>query len=272
MGTGDITIVFDTGYGDCFTSSDGAQCDDIWNGVQDEVAKYTHTIAYERSGMGKSEDTQNYPNELTDDEKTAALNGGVVKYNADDFDGRYKTARDKAINLHNLLKSSNADAPYIFVIHSISSFTMIEYAKLYPQEIAGIVIIDGTTLHNFEFYNKYFSSLGVSCLEALNDMCSDPADGSVSEILISTQQAKNDVEALRNIPIHYLESSGIDGDEVIHEMHDKDVDDLLSHTNYSTKTIVNNSSHYVHHDQKELVVNKILDMKNECEDRIKNNK
>ena len=241
MGTGDITIVFDTGYGDCFTSSDGAQCDDIWNGVQDEVAKYTHTIAYERAGMGKSENTGNYPNELTDDEKTAALNGGVVKYNADDFDGRYKTARDKAINLHNLLKSSNADAPYIFVIHSISSFTMIEYAKLYPQEIAGIVMIDGTTLHNFEIYNKYLSSLGANFLDALNGMCSDPADGSASEILISTQQAK-------------------------------DVDDLLSHTNYSTKTIVNNSSHYVHHDQKELVVNKILDMKNECEDRIKNNK
>jgi len=46
--------------------------------------------------------------------------------------------------LHQLLIDSGQKAPYILVGHSIASLEVLRFAQLYPDEVKGVVLIDGS--------------------------------------------------------------------------------------------------------------------------------
>lgn len=48
-----------------------------------------------------------------------------------------------AKELHELLSKSGESGPYILLAHSMGSLELINYAMLYPNEVAGVVLIDG---------------------------------------------------------------------------------------------------------------------------------
>lgn len=48
-----------------------------------------------------------------------------------------------AKELHVLLSKSGESGPYILLAHSMGSLELINYAMLYPNEVAGVVLIDG---------------------------------------------------------------------------------------------------------------------------------
>lgn len=48
-----------------------------------------------------------------------------------------------AKDLHELFTKSGESGPYILLAHSMGSLELINYAMLYPNEVAGIVLIDG---------------------------------------------------------------------------------------------------------------------------------
>lgn len=47
--------------------------------------------------------------------------------------------------IHTVLKASHYDSPIIFVAHSMGSLEALRYAQLYPEEVAGVVLIDGAS-------------------------------------------------------------------------------------------------------------------------------
>lgn len=47
--------------------------------------------------------------------------------------------------IHTLLEESELTKPFIYVAHGMGSFEALRYAQLYPEDVAGIVLIDGTS-------------------------------------------------------------------------------------------------------------------------------
>jgi pimeloyl-ACP methyl ester carboxylesterase len=57
-----------------------------------------------------------------------------------------RTAREFAKELHTLLANANEPGPFVLVGHSLAGYTMRVYAHDYPEEVAGLVLIDPQNL------------------------------------------------------------------------------------------------------------------------------
>ena len=106
-GNGSPTIVLDAGLGDDAV---------IWSGVQPALAKTTRVCAYDRAGFGWSET-------------------GPTPRDADHI----------AAELHGLLRQARIDLPIVLMGHSIAGIYMRAYAQHYPEDLAGMVFVDGST-------------------------------------------------------------------------------------------------------------------------------
>jgi pimeloyl-ACP methyl ester carboxylesterase len=112
VGEGSPTVVLETLSGG--TSS-------YWGWVQPEVAKKTRVCVYDRAGRGWSEpDPQ--PQSLA------------------------RTVR----NLHTLLANANIAGPYVLAGHSIGGIYVRQFAAEYPEEVAGVVLVDAANPFQFD--------------------------------------------------------------------------------------------------------------------------
>jgi pimeloyl-ACP methyl ester carboxylesterase len=115
-----------------------------------DISEYTRAVVYERPGYGWSE--------VTDGER--------------DID----TITEE---LHQLLIESGEKGPYILVGHSFGSNEVLRFAQLYGEEVAGVVLIDGSnpdytvTIErpaNFPFwYGTVISTIFNNTINFLND-------------------------------------------------------------------------------------------------------
>jgi pimeloyl-ACP methyl ester carboxylesterase len=113
IGQGSPTVVLDAGWG--YTSVE-------WSGwVQPEVANYTRVCAYDRAGMGWSEPQPAAPD-----------------------------ATQTAAELHTLLEEADEEGPYVLVGHSLAGLYSRVYAERYPDEVAGMVLVDSSHPDQFE--------------------------------------------------------------------------------------------------------------------------
>ena len=117
-GEGRPTVVYEAAAG-------GSSLD--WEKVQPVVAATTRSCSYDRAGLGWSEPS--------DADKT--------------------TSQDIAEELHELLRKAGEKAPYIMVSHSIGGFYLQMFAHLYPDEVAGAVLVDSSHKDQFDWYQKY---------------------------------------------------------------------------------------------------------------------
>lgn len=98
------TVVMDAGFG-C------ASLD--WSLVQPEVAQFVRVITYDRAGYGWSD--------------------------ASPFE---RTSRNIVLELHRMLQAARVPGPYILVGHSFGGCNMQIFAAHYPQEVAGLILVD----------------------------------------------------------------------------------------------------------------------------------
>jgi pimeloyl-ACP methyl ester carboxylesterase len=96
-----------------------------WGPVQTEVAKQTLTLSYERAGLGRSTPGP-----------------------------EPRSAEQIARELHALLAAKAIAPPYILVGHSAGGLFVRVFAHLYPQEVAGLVLIDPATEEDYERIQK----------------------------------------------------------------------------------------------------------------------
>jgi pimeloyl-ACP methyl ester carboxylesterase len=104
VGKGSPTVLLAAGHG-------GFSLD--WSLVQPQLAATTRVCAYDRAGYGWSE-----PNPQS------------------------ATPRQIAEDLHTLLANARIAGPYVLVGHSAAGKHVRLYAQLYPQDVAGIVLVD----------------------------------------------------------------------------------------------------------------------------------
>jgi pimeloyl-ACP methyl ester carboxylesterase len=105
-GVGDPTVVLQSGLGG-FSSS--------WARVAPAVADTTRVCAYDRAGQGWSDDAPH-------------LQDGL----------------QAAADLHTLLDRAGENGPFVLVGHSIGGSYAMTYAARYPEQVAGMVLLDAT--------------------------------------------------------------------------------------------------------------------------------
>jgi pimeloyl-ACP methyl ester carboxylesterase len=84
-----------------------------WHHIQQKVSCFTATASYDRSGLGWSSACRTL-----------------------------RTPRNIAVELHTMLASACIRPPYILVGHSFGGLVMRRYAIMYPEEVAGVVLVD----------------------------------------------------------------------------------------------------------------------------------
>lgn len=104
MGNGSPAVIMESGSGD-FSF--------IWSLVQPEVSKFTTTVSYDRAGFAWSEPGP-FP----------------------------RTGHQIAFELHTALHNAGLKSPYILVGQSFGGFLVRSYARYYPEEVAGMVLVD----------------------------------------------------------------------------------------------------------------------------------
>lgn len=106
LGEGSPTVILETGLGDNVLG---------WTLVHARLAESTRVCAYDRPGLGWSESRN-----------------------------RIIPSREVAQTLHNLLQNAGIPGPYILVGHSMGGLHVRSFARLYPEEVDGLVLVDSS--------------------------------------------------------------------------------------------------------------------------------
>ena len=84
-----------------------------WHHIQETVSEFTFTASYDRSGLGWSSPC-----------RTVRTPGNISG------------------ELHAMLQRAGINPPYVLVGHSFGGLVMRRYAATYPEEVAGVVLVD----------------------------------------------------------------------------------------------------------------------------------
>ena len=115
VGQGSPTVVLDAGMG-LFSAQ--------WVRVQEEVSGTTRVCAYDRAGMGWSE-----------------------------MGPEPRDAKQITSELHTLLSKAGIEGPYVLVGHSLGGLSMLTYANRYPDQVAGVVLVD-SSIDTYQFSQR----------------------------------------------------------------------------------------------------------------------
>lgn len=103
-GAGHPAVILDAGLG-------GGSAD--WAEVQRQVSEFTRVCAYDRAGLGLSDQAP-----------------------------KPRHALHMVDDLHTLLANASIEAPYVLVSHSMAGFIARLFTSRYPTEVAGMVLVD----------------------------------------------------------------------------------------------------------------------------------
>lgn len=112
MGSGPQTVLFDAG---------GSDWSVVWALVQPRIATHLRACSYDRAGMGYS-DPSNSP----------------------------RSPMAIADDLHKLIMAAKIATPVVMVGHSMGGFDVKLYAALYPEDVAGLVLVDPAEERGFD--------------------------------------------------------------------------------------------------------------------------
>jgi pimeloyl-ACP methyl ester carboxylesterase len=118
-GHGAPAVVFETGG----SAAAGGSLES-WERVQPAVSRLTTTVSYDRAGIGFSPPGP-----------------------------KPRDARQVALELHTALHNANIAPPYVLVGHSFGGPLNRVFAGMYPDEVAGMVLVDPGQEEFSEWYN-----------------------------------------------------------------------------------------------------------------------
>jgi pimeloyl-ACP methyl ester carboxylesterase len=110
LGESGPTIVFEAGLGNDIST---------WRLVASSIAKFARPVLYDRAGLGQSTPLMN---------PSSAITAGHV-----------------VTSLRTLLVAADINPPYFLVGHSLGGLYVQLYARKYPNEVSGIVLLDSAS-------------------------------------------------------------------------------------------------------------------------------
>jgi pimeloyl-ACP methyl ester carboxylesterase len=239
FGAGSPTVVLDAGAG---------MTPDTWKDVVTGIYTHTRSCAFNRAGYGWS--------------------SGPVEP---------RSARTHAGMLHTLLANAQIEGPYILVGHSIAALSDIVFADQYPEDMAGLVLVDGSHPDQCERRRdalppespdesedlQAFRSVFVDCNTFWSRITSEGGD----RWLDSSGDQAGAVTSLGDLPLVVLvngSTAGERGDippDVIAQLDQSKVDMQREYAALSTNgslVVVEDTTHLIQNDQPQIVIDAIL--------------
>lgn len=199
-------VIFDAGSGDDST---------IWNLVAPTVAKFARVVIYDRAGLGKSDPMPGQ---------------GPI------------SSADTIKTLKTLLEKENIKPPYILVGHSRGGLNMQLFAEKYPNEVAGIVLIDSVS-RNQEFHDP-----------------APPKNSNYYREAISFDESRMQVKnagTFPQIPLIVLTATNHHESNARETLWRQWQQDITKLSPQGIQIFAFNSGHYIQKQQPELVINAI---------------
>ena len=226
-GTNKPTVIFESGLGDDMAS---------WKEVVARTEKFANVFAYNRAGFSGS------------NSKNSARSGEVI-----------------VSELRSLLKIVHLKPPYILVGHSLGGAYMELYAKTFPEEVSGIILIDPNSAQYPEQCKK--KKLGYceppsSIPKWASFFLPDAVEGEIVGFK-KTHAQINKAEQLPNVPLAMLSSTQRSKEESPEErkrrvLYSKLHKELSLYVPNSRFIECDTCSHYIHQDQPGLVVDALV--------------
>lgn len=255
LGAGSPTVILEAGLGDNVLG---------WELVHARLAESTRVCAYDRAGLGWSE----------------AREEEVIP------------SAEVAHILHDLLQAADVAGPYILVGHSMGGLHVRSFARLYPEEVVGLVLVDSShenqldaaqadeTIEHILRPLKACQALApIGVMRLLRAITTQPEDS-----LFPPEQARarlalqnhsdlcriiaNEYRAVRtdtnqpappaslgDLPLVVI-TAGIGADDKWNRLQDE----LAALSTHSAHVIAEQSPHYIQFYQPELVIEAVLGM------------
>jgi pimeloyl-ACP methyl ester carboxylesterase len=245
VGSGQPTIILDTGIGETFES---------WASIIQTLSVETRVCAYHRAGYGKSE-----------------------------IGPMPRDSQREADELHQLLVGAKENVSIVLVGHSLGALNMQVYADTYPENVKGLVLIDPPPLawmqgEEFPELRELFIDEMLALREAA-DMASASNDPEMqaSADFLQTLTSENEeffeqtvdrvskVQSFGKIPVIVIGATEPEpgfGEFAIayRQFWNEESKALAEKSNTGEFLLANESSHHIHLDSPELVITAIIGM------------
>ena len=231
-GSGSPIVVFVSGMGEDLST---------WHGVQSEASQFSHTLSYDRAGLGKS-----------------------------DSSSAGKSVEHMTSELHALLAAAKVPSPYILVGHSLGGAIVELFAFTYPDETAGLVLVDpedGRLLDRLQA--RMPADQWDARQKMLDQMLSQASPAQKAEIAESRASGKALAKALP-LPVvptvlltGTLKDPSFPGNPLEQDLKLELQKELLATTPRAHHILVPNSRHYIQEDAPNLVIDAIRDVVNQ---------
>jgi pimeloyl-ACP methyl ester carboxylesterase len=229
MGTGGPTVVFEAGLGDS---------DATWSGVIPAVADFARVISYDR------------PNTIAGASDPAPVP---------------RTAEDVVADLHALLATTPELGPYVLVGHSIGGLFAQLYASMYPDQVAGLVLVDSSHEQQEQRRQELVSPELFAAEQAAVQSNSEGIDLAAS---FAQMSAARTATPLQPMPLVVLSAGQPDPAtfpegwpmDVEATLHTELQEDLAGFVPGGRSVVATESGHYIQQTQPDLVVAAIRDV------------
>jgi pimeloyl-ACP methyl ester carboxylesterase len=225
-GTDGSTVVLESGLGDPAAP---------WSGLLPDIAAFARVVSYDR------------PN---------------TEASASDPAPTPRSGADVVADLHTMLETAAIPGPYVLVGHSIGGSFVRLYASQYPDEVAGLVLVDAT--HENQF-TRLEDIVPPELMEMVDQMTGTNTEGIDLVATLAQVAEARATTPLQPMPLIVLGAGQADPAgwpegwplEETHQLHLELQEDLASLVPGGRLVIAEQSGHYIHQAQPDLVLDAI---------------
>jgi pimeloyl-ACP methyl ester carboxylesterase len=237
IGEGSPAVVLETGLG---------APSEYWAPVQQEIAGLTRVCRFDRAGRGKSD-----PPPTTTP----------------------RTCADMVVDLRALLHNAGIPAPYVLVGNSLGGMNARLYAHRHPEEVAGLVLVDGSHQDQFTRISKALPEPGPDSPDPHKGFYHfwagggwrEPASNPENVDFVGSREQLRTIHSLGDLPVVVLVSgvflretpTRAEAGPRLHEMWQDLQRDLANLSSNSAYSVVESSGHFIQRDRPEAVVDAI---------------
>jgi len=225
QGTGGPTVVMEAGL---------CQAMETWGGVVADVAVFTRVFTYDRAGLGSS--------------SRILPQGGKRSARPQEL----RTSRQIVEELRDLLRKAGLPAPYVLVGHSFGGLNVRLFASQYPNEVAGIVLVDSSSE---EEYSRYAALLPPGQQGGYRHV-NQGGNCERVDLLASAGQLR-EAAPLPHVPLTIITPAPKDASKETSQAHLELQADLARRAPNSVHLFAERSGHFIQSDRPDVVIEAI---------------
>ncbi len=236
IGEGSPAVVLETGLG---------APSEYWAPIQQEIAGLARVCRFDRAGRGGSDPAPTTP----------------------------RTCADMVADLRALLHNAGTPPPYVLVGNSLGGMNARLYAYRYPEEVAGLVLVDGSHQDQFARIGGALPEPGPDSPDSHKGFYRfwagggwrEPANNSDNADLGTSFQQVGDIGSLGDLPMVVLASEAFlrevptspEAGPRLHGIWQDLQRDLANLSSNGVYSVVESSGHFIQRDRPEVVVDAI---------------